>query len=403
MQSSLDIDAKMKLLGDAGDADGANGCAITRLPGVFQARLPGGQTMKLARVMQTNACSRSCHYCATRCGRNLKRTMFKPQELAAAYMRMHRGRVAEGLFLTSGIPGDSLKMMDRMLTTAELLRGQYGYRGYLHLKILPGCDYRQIERACLLASRVSLNLEAPSDEALSAIAPEKSFSGDNLPRLQYAGRFIQMMRQEHPERRVAPAGVTTQFVVGAAGERDTQVLRLVSSLLSRGLLHHAHYSAFQPVTETPLESRAPTPELRGHRLYQADHLLREYGFGYDELPFDAQGNLPLGLDPKRAWALAHPERFPVELTTASPQALLRVPGIGPLAARRLAAARRHLVIRSLEDMRGLGIRTRHVAGFIAWRGRRLGTVETLATTMALTRTRSRVFALPIDVSPGAIR
>lgn len=403
--SSLDASDKLKLLGDTGDADGsgASGCGITKLPGVFNAKLPGGQTMKLARVMQTNACSRTCNYCATRCGRKLKRTMFKPDELAAGFMHLYRRRRAEGLFLTSGIPGDSVRMMDRMLETAQLLRGTYGYQGYLHLKILPGCEYPQIERACRLASRVSLNLEAPTDETLARIAPEKHFSTDNLPRLQYAGRFIQAMRLEHPDRRMTPAGVTTQFVVGAAGESDSHILRLVSGMLSQGLLHHAHYSAFQPVTDTPLESHAAAPEARGHRLYQADHLLREYGFGYDELPFDGAGNLPLDVDPKRAWALAHPERFPVELTRASRSQLLRVPGIGPLAASRLVNFRRQLVVRSLEDLRGLGVRTKLVAGFVAWRGRLLGRIEPVRVGPARIQGHRRVMALPVDVSPGAFR
>jgi predicted DNA-binding helix-hairpin-helix protein len=373
----MDLGEKLSLLGGSATDDKEKGEAkaalrCTQVPGVFPVKLPGGKTMPLFRTMLTNACSLSCNYCATRCGRKLRRTTITPEELAKAYVNLYGRGLAKGLFLTSGIPGDPVRVMDKLLAACEILRKKYGYRDYIHLKILPGVEMDQIRRATELASRVSLNLEAPTDDHLHAIAPEKRLSQDLLPRLTYAGQLAKSSRQEGGRARLAPAGITTQFVVGAAGEQDRQILQLVARLEGEGLLHHAHFSPFVPITDTPLEANPAAAPLRGHRLYQAEHLLRQYGFGLEELPFDASGNLPLHLDPKLAWALAHPERFPVELTSASYEELLRVPGIGPKAAWRILKERRRAHLRGLEDLASLGAVSTRVAGFVTWRGKRLG-------------------------------
>lgn len=340
--------------------------------GITHVRLPGGGTTPLMRVMLTNACSLACGYCATWCGRRMKRTSVSPEELARGFMALHRKGLAQGLFVTSGVPGRPVKAMDRLLAAAELLREREGYRGYLHLKLLPGAEPGQVERAAQLADRLSVNLEAPTDGHLQRLAPEKRLAEDLLPKLLQAGALWRQGRLEPRLGRLVPAGTTTQFVVGGAGEPDREILSLVARLEREGLLHHAHFSAFQPVADTPMEGAPATPMTRELRLYQAEHLLRQYGFALGELPFDPDGNLPLDRDPKLAWALRHPERFPIEVLTADLGQLLRVPGIGPAAARRILQERRRVVLRGLADLRWLGVQTARAAGFLTLCGRRLG-------------------------------
>jgi predicted DNA-binding helix-hairpin-helix protein len=339
--------------------------------GVTTVRLPGGGSTKLMRVMQTNACSLSCRYCPTHCGGKVKRTALAPEEVATAFMDLHREGAANGLFLTSGVPGRPHRAMDRMLATVELLRRRHGFRGYVHLKLLPGAERAQVEAACALANRISVNLEAPTDAHVRALAREKDLTGDLLPALELAGAYARDARLDPVPGRARPAGTTTQFVVGAAGERDREILGLVARLEGERLLHHAHFSAFQPVVGTALEEAAPTPPVRELRLYQAEHLLRQYGFRYEDLVFEKDGNLDLERDPKTAWALHHPEFFPLELSAAPYELLLRVPGLGPRAARTLVAERRRVVIRGVADLRRIGVDTVRAASFLSLHGRRL--------------------------------
>src|SRR5438552_16789223 len=241
-------------------------------------------------------------------------------------MEAHRAGLAHGLFLTSGVPGRAVRATDRMLATLAVLREREGFDGYVHIKLLPGAEGAQVDEAARLATRISVNLEGPGDAYVRRLAKEKDFSGDLLPKLEYAGRiFRDGRRAAGPHARFG--STTTQFVVGAAGERDREILGVVARLERERLLHHAHFSAFQPVVGTPFENLAPTPAAREARLYQAEHLLREYGFRFDELAFGADGNLPLEHDPKTTWALAHAERFPLDVTRAPLEMLLRVPGV----------------------------------------------------------------------------
>src|SRR5262245_24479159 len=313
--------------------------------GIRPLRMPGGGVSRLMRVMQTNACSLSCGYCPTFCGGRVKRVSLSPEETARAFMQAHRSGAADGLFLTSGVPGRASRAMDRMLASIDILRRHEGFTGYVHLKMLPGADREQVREAVRLATRVSINLEGPTDSVVRRLAVEKDLSGDLLPKLLLAGRLSREARLEGRARDAAPAGATTQFVVGSQGETDRELLGLVSRLERSGLLHHAHFSAFQPVAGTPMAEVAPVPAAREHRLYQAEHLLRQYGFGFDELVFEPGGNLALDCDPKAAWARSHPSSFPVELLRASREELLRVPGIGPRAADQLLAVRRRALLR----------------------------------------------------------
>jgi predicted DNA-binding helix-hairpin-helix protein len=339
--------------------------------GITKVRYPGHGATRLMRVMQTNACSLSCGYCPTFCGGKMRRTNLSPEEVARVFMDAHRAGLADGLFLTSGVPGRPAKMTDRMLAAVDLLRRREGFQGYVHLKLLPGAEPAQVETAVQLASRVSVNLEAPGPAYVRALAREKDFAGDLLPNLELAGRLMLQRQRAQTPSKFPAAGTTTQFVVGAAGERDREILGVVTALERRRLLRHAHFSAFQPVVGTPFEGRDPTPATREQRLYQAEHLMRQYGFDYDELVFAADGNLPLDDDPKTAWALAHPERFPVEACRAPYEMLVRVPGIGPGTARALVEGRRHTVIRWSGDLRAAGVDVTRAGWFLTVHGRRL--------------------------------
>jgi predicted DNA-binding helix-hairpin-helix protein len=290
----------------------------------------------------------------------------QPDDLAAAFDQMQRRGLVEGIFLSSGIVG-TVRSMDRMLATVELVRQKYGWQGYVHLKLLPNAEEAQIERAVQLADRVSVNLEAPSESRLAHLAPKKDFSHGLVEPLRRAWESVR--RQRLAGQRAVSAGASTQFVVGPAGESDQELLSTSQMLYRQMGVRRAYYSAFHPVSDTPLEHVAPTLPLREHRLYQADFMLRQYGYSAGELPFDRDGNLPLERDPKVAWAQAHPDFFPVEINRAAQAALLRVPGIGPLSAAAIVRARRQAKLRSLADLQKLGARANVASPYIHLDGR----------------------------------
>jgi predicted DNA-binding helix-hairpin-helix protein len=370
----MDRRQRVVILSESAVLDRERGLSTLNNPGaavgVVKVRLPGGGATDLMRIMQTNACSLSCGYCPTFCGGKVKRAALAPEEAARTFMEVHRRGLAQGLFLTSGVPGRPTRATDRMLATLEILRRREGFGGYVHIKLLPGAEDAQVEQAARLANRISVNLEGPADVYVRRLAKEKDFSGDLLPKLLRAGQLMREARHD-PLRARAVAGTTTQFVVGAAGEADREILGLVARLEAEQLLHHAHFSAFQPVVGTPMEGVPSTPAAREFRLYQAEHLLRQYGFRFEELTFDGAGNLPLDDDPKTAWALAHPERFPLDVLTAPYELLVRVPGVGPKAAAALVRFRRGAALRALDDLKRVGVDVVRAAYFLTLRGRRM--------------------------------
>ncbi len=330
---------------------------------IHSAVMPGGRRIALLKTLLTSACERDCRYCAFRQGRDFRRVSFSPDELALLFVQLHQKGLAEGIFLSSGVAGSGPHTQDRLIATAELLRRRYGFQGYIHLKIMPGAEREQVLAAMHLADRVSINLEAPNTERLALLAPHKVFTEELLQRL----RWIEEIRREIPGR--WPSS-TTQFVVGAANESDVEILTTTEFLHRQFGLARAYFSGFTPVPDTPLEDHPPTPPLREHRLYQSSFLLRDYGFTVEELPFDADGNLPLDVDPKLAWARRHLAHAPVEVNTADRRVLLRVPGIGPKGVEKLLRARRQGTLRDLSDLRKLGIAAGRVAPFILLDGRR---------------------------------
>ena len=380
---ALDRHERLAILSEAAADDREHGMPLPRhrrFPGagapespvgIRTVRVPGRGSTTLMRIMQTNACSLSCGYCPTFCGGRVRRTALGPEEVARTFIESYRAGQVSGLFLTSGVPGRAVRAMDRMLDAVHILRRREGFRGYVHVKVLPGAQPDQVREAARLCDRVSINLEGPRDDVVRRLAKEKNLSGDLLPSLELAGRLSREGRLEGRPDRPAPMGTTTQFVVGAQGEQDREILGLVGRLEGQGLLHHAHFSAFQPVAGTPMEDLPGTPSTREFRLYQAEHLVRQYRFRVDELPFGADGNLPLEQDPKTAWALAHPTDFPLDVRRAPEDLLLRVPGVGPRAAARLVAERRRVVLRGAEDLRRLGVDTARAGYFLTLGGRRL--------------------------------
>ena len=424
----LDLDAKLALLmalaGD--DREGMPGKDPSLAPRLRHASEVGalrplnirtvrpaggaGAPKTLLRILMTNACSFNCHYCPMRRDREMPRTLLKPEELVRIFLSAHRRGWCEGLFLTTGIPGRPMKVMDDLITVLELLRERHRFAGYIHVKMIPGADSAQVERITSLATRVSLNLEAACGESLSRIAPDKDFDA-SLVMLERARTLVRRQRAEadagRPRDPLHPggvAGMTMQMVVGASPDTDRTIIGKVSELYAGGGIHHMQFSAFRPIRDTPMEGVRATPVLREHRLYQADHLLRSYGFAKDEVAFDDHGNLPLSLDPKIAWALAHPERFPVEVRTATRSQLLRVPGIGPGMARRIVDERRRTIIRDLADLRRMGVVTSRAAGFLTIGGRR---VQAVRWTEQLNFWRPEDEAgarqTVYDVSPGTFR
>jgi predicted DNA-binding helix-hairpin-helix protein len=342
--------------------------------------LPGTR-MSLLRILMTNACSYNCHYCPMRRDRSMPRTLLKPEELVRIFLAAHQRGWCEGLFITTGIPGRPVKVMDDLIQVLELLRERHRFGGYIHVKLVAGGETDQIDRLTMLANRISLNFETPCGKSLVQIAPEKSFS-TTLHDFERVRKLVVEERQAQaygkPRDPLHPggtAGMTIQFVVGATRDTDRALLNTVSQLRSGGGLHHPHFSAFRPISNTPLENAPAAPALREHRLYQAAYLMRDYGFTPEDVVYSPEGNLPLAQDPKAAWALQHPQDFPVEVTTASPEELIRVPGIGPTAARRIASERSHTSLRGLRDLRQLGVVTTRAAGFLTLRGRRLQTVR----------------------------
>ncbi|MBA2563928.1 MAG: radical SAM protein [Gemmatimonadetes bacterium] len=373
-------------------------------------RLRGGGRMSLMRVLMTNACSFNCHYCPMRRDRDLPRTLLKPEELVRIFLEAHRRRWCGGLFVTTGIPGRPVKVMDDLIRALELLRETHGFRGYIHVKMVPGGEPAQIARLTALASRVSINLETPCGASLLQIAPEKRFA-TTLANLESArAQVVRQWGEEadgRPRDRSHPngaSGMTMQFVVGATPDSDRDVLAKVTDLYAGGGIHHAHFSAFRPIRDTPMEEHRAAPALREHRLYQADYLLRTYDFGRDEIVFDTRGNIPLERDPKTTWALAHPERFPIDVRTAEIGELVRVPGIGPATARRLVEERPRTTLRGLTDLRRLGVITKRAAGFLTLAGRRLAGVRWVEQ-LDFWRAEDEVgaYRFVYQVSPGTFR
>jgi predicted DNA-binding helix-hairpin-helix protein len=266
--------------------------------------------------------------------------------------------------------GGGIRTQDRLIDTAEILRHKLGFRGYIHLKIMPGAERAQVERAMQLADRISINLEAPNDNRLAILAPHKQFSEELLQPLKWAEEIRRNQSGYRGWRGHWPSSVT-QFVAGGSGESDLELLTTTDYLYHRLGLRRAYFSPFSPIKNTPLENQSPTPVLREHRLYQASFLLRDYGFDLEELPFEADGRLPVQTDPKLAWAQKNLSETPIEVNQADRQILMRVPGIGAKGAEAILRARRQAKIRDASALKKLGVLGERAAPFLLFDGKRL--------------------------------
>jgi predicted DNA-binding helix-hairpin-helix protein len=334
------------------------------------AALPNGKRAPLLKSLITSACERNCYYCPFRAGRDTRRVTFKPDEMAQMVVDLTSSRVIQGAFISSGIAGGGVRTQDKLIDTAEILRKKKGYRGYLHLKLMPGAEQAQIERAMQLADRVSVNLEAPNARRLELLAPQKDIIEELLRPLRIV-EHIRRTQSGHQGWNGRWPSTTTQFVVGAVGESDLELLQTVSYLYQKLHLARTYFSGFSPVRDTPFEDRTRTNPWRQHRLYQASFLLRDYGFELEDMPFQSAENLPLEIDPKQAWARQNLSEAPLEINRADRHQLLRIPGIGPKGAVAILNARLHGGrLRSLEDLKALGVLANRAAPFILLDGHR---------------------------------
>ena len=332
-----------------------------------------GRCITLLKVLMTNSCVYDCRYCVNRRSNDTRRAAFTPKELAELTIQFYRRNYIEGLFLSSGVLRSPDYTTEQMIEALRILREDYGFNGYIHAKAIPGTSPELVYRLGLLADRLSVNIELPSEQGLRSLAPDKSRSAILRPmgfiRDQARRSKSELTKYKHAPA-FASAGQSTQLIVGATQDTDRHILHLTESLYAKYRLKRVFYSAYVPIVESSLLPSLDTkpPLLREHRLYQADWLLRFYGFRAEELLDEQHPDFNPRIDPKCFWAICHPEQFPVEIMRAEYETLLRVPGIGPVSARRIVSARRVSHLR-YEDLSRLGVVLKRAQFFITCGGR----------------------------------
>ena len=388
-ETTMDVMEKLTILTDAAKYDAACtssgasrgsragyiGNTSSSVAGCCHTFSADGRCVTLLKVLMTNCCVYDCKYCVNRCSNDTRRAAFTPEELADLTIQFYRRNYIEGLFLSSGVMVSPDYTTERMIRCLELLRHHYRFNGYIHAKTIPGTDPELVQRLGLLADRLSVNIELPSEQGLQTLAPNKTRKAIFRP----MGLITSTLRENKEELvkyrhtpRFAPAGQSTQMIIGATPDSDRHILSLTQALYDKYRLKRVFYSAYVPVVENTLLPSLDTkpPLLREHRLYQADWLLRFYGFRAEELLDEDDPNFNPLVDPKCSWALKHPAFFPVEINTASREELLRVPGIGTVSTRRILYARRARKLEH-EDLRKLGVVMKRAQYFITCKGRLL--------------------------------
>ena len=356
---------------DRGGVKGQLGSSVAC--GICHSFASDGRCISLLKVLMSNACAFDCAYCVNRKSNDVRRTTFTPQELAELTINFYRRNYIEGLFLSSAVVNNADYTCELMLKTLKLLREGYKFRGYIHVKAIPGADPRLIYELGILADRMSVNIEFPSGESLKLLAPDKTKESILKPMAQIRDGISQnkteMIRYKHAPK-FAAGGQSTQMIIGATPESDYHILKLTEGLYQKYQLKRVFFSAYMPVVEgrnLPALDTAP-PLLREHRLYQADWLLRFYGFAADEILDNEHADFNPLLDPKCNWAVNHFEYFPVEVNRAPYEVLLRVPGIGVKSARRIMVARRHSSL-DFTGLKRLGVVLKRAKYFITCKGR----------------------------------
>ena len=383
----MDLEEKLVILADAAKYDAACTSSGLNRRGGQRGRIGStmacgcchtfsadGRCVTLLKVLYTNLCAYDCQYCVNRRSNDVPRAAFTPRELAELTIQFYRRNYIEGLFLSSAVLRDPDYTTERMIETLRLLREDYGFGGYIHAKAIPGADPMLIYRLGLLADRVSVNIELPSARSLALLAPDKKKEAILAPMGQIRENILEsrqaLVQYKHAPR-FAPAGQSTQMIIGATPETDRQILRLTEGLYRNYQLKRVFYSAYVPVSSSsllPAPEGVQPPLLREHRLYQADWLLRYYHFTADELLSEDQPNFDLRLDPKCAWALRHMEFFPVEVNRADYESLLRVPGIGVTSARRILEVRRWHSL-EFDGLKKLGVVMKRAQYFLSCSGK----------------------------------
>ena len=383
----MDVLSKLEILTDAAKYDAACtssgsrrgfrqghiGNTSSSIAGCCHTFSADGRCVTLLKVLMSNCCVYDCAYCVNRRSNDTRRAAFTPEELADLTINFYRRNYIEGLFLSSGVLRNPDYTMEQMIRAIRILRETYRFNGYIHAKAIPGTSPELVEQLGFLADRLSVNIELPSESGLKLLAPNKTKQAILRPMTQIRDR-TQQSRQElvkyRHAPRFAPAGQSTQLIVGATKESDLHILKLTQALYDSYQLKRVFYSAYVPVVENTLLPSLDTkpPLLREHRLYQADWLLRFYGFRAHELLDDSTPDFDPRLDPKCCWALRHPGFFPVEVNRADYETLLRVPGIGVVSAKRILVARRTGPLHE-EDLRRLGVVMKRAQYFLTCGGR----------------------------------
>jgi len=398
----MELQRKLAILADAAKYDascassgssprdslGGRGIGSTEGMGICHSYAPDGRCISLLKVLLTNHCQYDCLYCINRASSNVARARFRVDEVVDLTLNFYRRNCIEGLFLSSGIVKSPDYTMEQVVEVARVLREEHDFRGYIHLKTIPDASEELLALAGRYADRLSINIELPTVAGLQALAPEKDAAGieRSMGRLRL---HIDAAREESRPRaprvmpgaapkvavapRFAPAGQSTQMIVGADASDDRSILATSAALYSKHRMRRVYYSAFSPIPDASraLPLQAP-PLVREHRLYQADWLIRFYGFEHQEIVQGDSGLLRLDVDPKLAWALAHPARFPVDLNSAPRELLLRVPGLGAGSVDKLLQARRVRRLRA-EDLRALRVSPAKVLPFVSVDGHKAGT------------------------------
>ncbi len=388
----MDIFDKLQILSDSAKYDVActsSGADRTSEGGVLGNAVASGlchsfsadgRCISLLKVLMSNACIYNCEYCVNRRSNDGRRATFTPRELAELTINFYRRNYIEGLFLSSAVVKNPDYTCERMIETLLILRDEYGFRGYIHAKAIPGADSLLLSRLGFLADRMSVNIELPSQQSLIRLAPEKTKESIMRPMGLITEKIKEskqdIVKYRHAQRFV-PAGQSTQMIVGATEESDYQILQLTSGLYKKYSLKRVFFSAYIPVSSNPLLPAITTkpPLLREHRLYQADWLLRFYGFSADELLDDEHANFDPLLDPKCNWALNHMELFPVEINKAPREMLLRVPGVGVVSANRIITARRAGAV-DFAGLKKIGVVLKRAQYFITCGGRLMPGIKT---------------------------
>lgn len=399
----MELDKKLAILADSAKYDAScASCGSTRQnpgglgnaarTGICHSWSADGRCISLLKILLTNSCIYDCAYCVNRRSNDLPRATFTPAEVAELTVGFYRRNYIEGLFLSTGVLRNPDYTMEQLIAVLRLLREEYRFGGYIHVKLVPGADALLVAQAGRLADRVSVNIELPSEASLQHLAPDKAREAILGPMRQARGEIAVSRAERKKSRKAplfAPGGQSTQLIVGATPENDRTILLLSEAFYRKFELRRVYYSAFVPVSRDNRLPMLPEPPLRReHRLYQADWLLRFYGFAAAELLSEEQPDFDPLLDPKATWALRNLSRFPVEVNRADYELLLRVPGIGVRSARRILRARRAGPL-GFDELKRLGIVLKRARFFLTAKGRYLGEGD-----IAVEALRDRLLALP---------